>query len=511
MLASCNNEDTIAAGNENTQQGEAYLSVSLVGSDNGASRTQPGQGTDDGEDYESTISSVMVLLADESGNITSYTPSLTTIEGVRTTERIAVNAGTTYEVYVIANPPANYTAPSTKEALQKTGDDAAIISNISSETMKTYAGEDNFLMFSACHGTDQVDGAEVTVTSADTYDDPATVTVQLDRLAAKITYDAKDLDFADAQAMFGNNNALTDVEIEGFALVNGVTKTYLQQHWSNVAATNINSSNPATAPYVEFENTLITPAVTNNGADDFYSRWEDYSTITPSQTNPGWYDAVVDEVRDDEPSPFTTGPLYCMENNSGSTAANCFIDNVTDLNGNTTGVLFKAQATVTGSDEKAGENCFYGYEGEYFATLAALVNKYPSVFGEQVNVENVATALKNAHEGTPAEDSDIKTVADFREKYNVRVFEDGTMYYTHYIMDQNYTANKNGEQVNYHSVMRNTIYGLTVTSVIGIGDDVPGGWNPDIEEEKPVVPPTYLRVRCIVNPWVLSNYNVTLQ
>lgn len=507
MLASCSNEDEIAAGNQGNQQGEAYLMLSLVGSDNGASRTQPGQGTEEGlsDPDENAINSVMILLADDQGKITSYSPSLTTIEGVRTTERISVGTGD-YEVYVIANPPQGYTAPTTKIELTTT----AIIDDISAATMGTYAGDGSFLMFSACHGANQTDGVEVTVSSSNTYDDPATATVQLDRLAAKITYDAADLDFQDAQEMFDENTTLSNVAITGFALVNGVTKTYLQQHWSGDAASAINDQPTPPATALKFANTLITPTVTNNSATDFYNRWDDYSIINPDPNRDGWYTDVIDNTVGKD-NVFTTGRLYCMENNSGSTKENCFIKYVTDLNGNTTGVLFRAQATIKGSDNNAGENCFYGYEGQYFATLQALATEFPSVFGSE-EVTDVAAALAAAYNGTAAEGAPIQTVADFREAYNVRVFEDGIMYYTHYIMDQNYTAkNAEGTQVNYHSVMRNTIYGLTVTSVIGIGDDVPGGWNPDVEPEEPVIPDTYLRVRCMVNPWVLSNYDVTLQ
>ena len=92
------------------------------------------------------------------------------------------------------------------------------------------------------------------------------------------------------------------------------------------------------------------------------------------------------------------------------------------------------------------------------------------------------------------------------------MYEDGVMYYTHYIEDQNYTAADSEQaQVNYQSVMRNTIYGLTVNSVKNIGDDIPGGWNPDTDPEDPTTPKTYLVVECQVNPWVLSNYDVDLQ
>ena len=69
-----------------------------------------------------------------------------------------------------------------------------------------------------------------------------------------------------------------------------------------------------------------------------------------------------------------------------------------------------------------------------------------------------------------------------------------------------------GQQpVNYYSVMRNTVYKLTVTKLQRIGTDIPGGWNPDTDPTDPVDEPTYLQVRCMVNPWVLSQYHVDLQ
>lgn len=507
MLASCNNDDAIGAGTGNESQPNAYLTLTLVGADNTGSRTQPGaDGTDVGDPGDSQITDALVLLCSADGTITRTvkTSNLSiTTAGVQT-EPIAVNEGT-YYVYVIANPGTYAPAANTKVA-------DAIIATINDETaMNGYATTGKFIMFSECNGTDDTQGAPITVTATNDYDHPATTAkpIELDRLAAKITYDVKE-GGADISAAKQQLTVLEGITFNGFKLVNGIKKTNLQQHWSAATPAESNSAKI---------NTLLTPTATIG--TDFYNQWLDYSTITTETAEEGGgtvYTEVTDKVKD---AAWNNAPLFCMENNSGSTAANCF-DAGADLQGNTTGVLFKTTATLTdgASDEIAGENCFYASAGtgEYFASLAVLQAAYPSIFDDgdpntdtATELAAAQTELRNAVAGSPAEGSDVKSVSDFRVKYLVRVFEKGVMYYTHYIEDQNYTAANGDNQELYHAVMRNTIYGLTVQSVKNIGDDVPGGWDPDVDPQEPIDVPVYLAVQCTVNPWVLSNYNVDLQ
>lgn len=104
-----------------------------------------------------------------------------------------------------------------------------------------------------------------------------------------------------------------------------------------------------------------------------------------------------------------------MENNSGSTAIDCFAEG-SDLNGNTTGVIFKATATVENSDGLAGANCFYAYNGEYFASLEAVQAKYPAVFDDKDGLDNdrseelaaAQTELTAAKAGTADEFATVK-------------------------------------------------------------------------------------------------------
>lgn len=489
-LFACSNEDNVPS-TDNSHSG-TFLTLTLVGTENSDSRTVAGEdGTDEGIAGESTISEAMVLLCDQSGKVLSAKKvNCKSVTGGMETYPVEASVGT-YYVYVIANPGSLSVSTSDNiTTLQKTITSSA-----------DFATNGEFLMFSECNGTDKTGGQEITVSVENDYDNPAKAasSIKLDRLAAKITYTQK-AEGVDISAATAQLTSLTAITFNGFNLVNGIKDFYLQQHWSAAAPTTTG------APHI---NTLLTPAVTNNASDNFYNRWDDFRTINKDENDS--YTGAIDLK-----GTYGAGPLYCMENNSGSTVGDCFATG-SDLNGNTTGVIFKATAAVTGSDGIAGTNCFYAYNGEYFATLAAVQGKFPGAFDDKNGGTNAEAELKAAQDELTAAygktDATAKeqAISDFRVKYNIHVYEDGVMYYTHYIEDQNYTANKDGNQVKYQSVMRNTIYGLTVNSVKNIGDDIPGGWNPDTDPEDPTTPKTYLVVECQVNPWVLSNYDVDLQ
>ena len=514
MLASCSNEDDIAAGNQDGDKTGAYLTLTLTGANTGNSRTQVGaDDTEAGKTTpinENTITKALVLLCDGDGVVQSkHETTVATVSGsdYMQTDRIKVNTGT-YNVYVIANPGSVANLITEK----KTDINDLKISDITADGMTGttgFASNGNFLMFNECNGSNDTAGASITVDTENTHDNPATnqEAIKLDRLAAKIRYEenGEGVKIEAAQAKL---QALQSITFDGIALINGIKTTYLQQHWGKATAT-------ATATK-QYDNILLTPEVTTDNDNSFYYRWDYYSQINPNRgLELDEYKGVTDLVKDITPSPFTKGNLYCMENNSFSTKDNCFATGA-DLYGNTTGVLFKATATVTGCDTyndaegtEDAISCFYGYNGEYFATLSALAEKYTTLFAS--GADAAKAELQAAFAGTATGDAP-KTVSDFRVKYDLHVYEGCVMYYTHYIKDQNYIAAKGEEQAApYHSVMRNTIYNLIIDSVKGIGDDVPGGWNPDTDPTDPVDEPTYLQVRCMVNPWVLSQYHVDLQ
>ena len=101
--------------------------------------------------------------------------------------------------------------------------------------------------------------------------------------------------------------------------------------------------------------------------------------------------------------------------------------------------------------------------------------------------------------------STTSTVSQLRNA-GVKVFEDGYMYYVHWIKDQNYKDD--GEH--YYSVMRNTYYGLEVQEINGFGEDIPGGddYNPydpiDVEDISLILTTT-------VRDWTEYDIDVTLK
>lgn len=389
-----------------------------------------------------------------------------------------------------------------------------------------YAANNKFLMFNECNGSDDTGGESITIGKDNDYEHPATCsTIQLDRLAVKITssvgqsVDISEITTGD-DAEF---NAVQSVDLKGFKLLNGATKANLQQKWTATLS--------GQGSY-QWTNTLITPAMNagssaeTSSADEFYNHLSDFRTISKSTSSTNNVDVYTyTEVEDlygeipyyNTASGQEKAAIYCMENNPTYRSPA-----ITDaLNGNTTGLVYQWQVTLkadAGGDGKAGTNCFYAYDGNYYASLKALVTAYPVVLNKVTmgtTTEEKIAALENEMNAAYTHTTDKQgKISKFRAKYNIKVYTDGIMYYTYYIKDQNYKqVEETGQQpVNYYSVMRNTVYKLTVTKLQRIGTDIPGGWNPDKDPEDPVDPTNvYMVVEAQANPWVVSSKDITLQ
>ena len=311
--------------------------------------------------------------------------------------------------------------------------------------------------------------------------------------------------------------------LEGFKLLNGAKNAYLQQHWLRTEEEQKNGLT-AEGNTVNWYNTLLTP---NNltTETDYYNSLSDFRTLDIDDK--GTYTAIQDNFDElpyyDLSSKLAT--IYCMENNSTYGGSGSAIKDA--LNGNTTGLVFRWQVALgTGlSDEMAGENCFYAYNDEYFTKLEDIQARYPGVFSpaeadttppdspyygqnqETADLNKAKDELAAAYNrGTP----DQKKISDWRVKYNIKVYTEGTMYYLYFIKDQNYC--QGDLKATYYSVMRNTVYKLNITGLGGIGTDIPGGWDPDVVPEKPVDNyPLYMIVEVKANPWVISKEDIILK
>jgi len=489
-LTSCN-KDEQPSGNESV---ESYMTLELTGPKGAFTKTlAEADGTEVGTAVENKISSVKILLCNTGSHTVAYSYDISdglieTSNGAKTLPVKTVTG--TYEVYVIANAGSVAPAVGTDVSGQT-------ITSVTEALMKSaYAHDNKFIMFNE-NNTSAVTATSITISAENDYDHPAVCDpIKLDRLAVKIRPTTAET--VDVTGVTGELSAITAMNLVGFRLLNGATTTNLMQHWT--AATN-------EAGTFGWKNTLVSPVI---AIADYYNKLADFRTIEKTTNTDGTekYNTVKDTYDAIAAYAGETDPIYCMENNPtwNGTAV------LAALKGNTTGLVFKFQATVTGSDEKAGANCFYAYNGKYYPTLAALQTANPSAF------------LKAAPEGTAAEQlaaaeaelaaaTDEAGISAFRTKYLIKVYKGGVVYYTYYIKDKNYEqTDTEGTDGNYYSVMRNTIYGLTVKALQRIGTDIPGGWNPETDPEDPVdTKDVYMVVEAQVNPWVLSNEEIALK
>lgn len=489
-FAACSDEENLGGVDSGSSEVNAYMTLQIVGPQGMGTKTQGGP-TQVGTAGENKISSVAVFLCNDSHIIQSVKTfsanQLTSIGSGVSTPVFEASQGT-YQVYVIANPTTS---------LQNLSGDITgqTIQNVTATLMENqYAKDNEFLMFNECNGNgdNEQNGASITVTAGNTYDHPATLDapIELDRLAVKVRTKAK----TEGVTIDGVQDELSEIQsvaLQSYKLLNCATKVNLQQKWSNPAATTSSTF---------WQNILITPSMSAGTFDtpstDFYNHLSAFRTIGKATADATDYTEVKDTYASADDF------MYCMENSptSNSGAADY---------GNTTGVVYQWKATVTGSDGNAGGNCFYAYNGEYYATLAALVQDYPgvlSVTNGAADATALGTELKKAYDDADSREDGISA---FRAKYKIKVYTEGIMYYTYFIQDQNYV--KDNQNNHYYAVMRNTIYDLTVSELVRIGTDIPGGWNPDVDPEDPVDPTNvYMVVQATVNPWVVSSEDITL-
>lgn len=498
-LTACNS-DLLDKPNGNSENVDAYLTLQLVGPEGQKlTRTTAGEdGTEVGTAVQNKISSLKVFLCNPADHKVKATYDVTEsqlddIPGGVKTKQILTTAGT-FEVYVIANPSAGLTVALDDVLTGKT------IENVTEALMKSaYAADNTFMMFNECNGTDDIAGSSITITAANDYDHPATCDpIEMDRLAVQIRSTLAES--VDISGITADNAFFTAADLQGYKLLNGATEVNLQQKWSNTIA-------GMGSTYL-WDNILQTPSLsegTNAGNDaGYYNHLTNFRTVTITN---GAYTTVKDLYATVNPYETTAkGSIFCMENHPTSA-----------LMGNTTGLVYQFKATVTGSDDKAGAGCFYGYSDEYFSSLAALQAAYPNVFAkaapEGTSAEQLAAAENELAAAYASADNQTE-ISNFRTKYNVKVYTEGLMYYTYFIKDQNYqNSSLSGSDKRYYSVMRNTIYDLKVKKLNGIGTDIPGGWTPDVDDPKDPVDPInmYMIVEATVNAWVLSEEEVELQ
>ena len=192
--------------------------------------------------------------------------------------------------------------------------------------------------------------------------------------------------------------------------------------------------------------------------------------------------------------------------NFGKAASSYVLENTTDNLKKATAVYLCYKANLkTTADKDFNDGTFYRYDGKIYTSLKQIFDdssvEYPFVNATTDAKVAPAEAVKEIKN----EDGTLKdqaTLAAFREKYNIDVYEQGLMYYRIALDDQSLKVATTG----FYSILRNSIYKLNVENVYDLGRDVPNGPTPDDKK-----PNYYMQCTVSVNPWVLSTQNVSLK
>lgn len=490
-FSSCSNNDDLGGGAGTQSQVDGfYMTLAIQTPTSNGTRTVPGADkTTPASTEEQTVTKGTFFLVDQKGSVafSRYVDSSSKNEDEKWnganesqtgTKLINIKvdqvvAGTTYKVYFLAgdNKVPEKTNPTT------------YVFTATSKFANPFATDKNFAMFN--QNDANVDGNGYTVVfTKDNKDkaNPATVKytkgsvvkekapIAIERITARIdaptsgvtnitaTYSGdKELTEAVKEAMKDARDKVKEITLSRYAIVNLTNKANVMQTWSNSAL-----SIPA-------DITMWQPTTSFGGEKLFADGG--FTTVAATAHN------------------------YVFENTSTDPTKMYF--------------EYKVTLDETKFKNKAGEvmpadftdGTFYRYNNIIFTSFAQIFNQYADVtdiFGTGKTADVMKDDLKailNMPAGTDRETA----LKNFRETYDIEVFDKGLTYYRQNIVDKNLLT------TGLPLIQRNTIYKLTVNNVFNIGAQVPNG-----EDEIDKKPLFYLNVTVSVNPWVLNTQNVEL-
>lgn len=491
-FSSCSSNDDLTSGGAGTQSqvDGFYMTLAIQTPTSNGTRTVPGADrTTSASPEEQTVTKGTFFLVDQNGSVafSRYVDSSSKNEDEKWnganesqtgTKLINIKvdqvaAGTTYKVYFLAgdNKVPEKTNPTTH------------VFTAASKFANPFATDNNFAMFN--QNDANVDGNGYTVVfTKDNKDkaNPATVKytkgsvvkekapIAIERITARIdaptsgvtnitaTYSGdKELTEAVKEAMKDARDKVKEITLSRYAIVNLTNKANVMQTWSNSAL-----SIPAGI-------TMWQPTTSFGGEKLFADGG--FTTVAATAHN------------------------YVFENTSTDPTKMYF--------------EYKVTLDETKFKNKAGEvmpadftdGTFYRYNNIIFTSFTQIFNQYADVtdiFGTGKTADVMKDDLKailNMPAGTDRETA----LKNFRETYDIEVFDKGLTYYRQNIVDKNLLT------TGLPLIQRNTIYKLTVNNVFNIGAQVPNG-----EDEIDKKSLFYLNVTVSVNPWVLNTQGVEL-
>lgn len=399
----------------------------------------------------------------------------TDVKDGKTIEPVRVEVGK-YRVFVVTNPgtlvPRKLVPPKAKGAdIQK------IIEGVTYENAKDGFEDGEFLMTTAVNTEDLLGAASpVEVTKSHSKNNPVVVNAKVDRMAVKIeNVPVTNLKLSGEFGTVTDKNRfkLSDVtkyeiKIKDFALVNGNQSINLFQTWKK-------STDEPEGRYMETPQGKLEAVEGGEKMTGYYRPFSEFTEVTMKN---GEVDLKKNISVD---GMFTDKPVFTVENRPE------FVKNtkLTAGKAQTTGVIYRAEIKAKGADENKD---YYYYDGKIYTDTVDL--KALEAFKHQDFTKLEPEAIR---------------------KLGVKVYERGVMYYTYFIIDQNYKVEYKNAETLYYAVHRNSVYKLEVEELARLGDDVPGGGDITPVNPNPEIDPDafYLKMNVEVNPWVLNSNKIT--
>lgn len=535
-LGACSNEENESISPSKQETKEAYVQVTVKLPSASATRSETGdggttdQGVEIGKDYENTISKFQIVLIDNNGRI-AKSDTITTGGNVPgstdtyTTDPIKVQslqAGVKYKTYVLVNDSVGIT------------DSLSYLTVSDADLTKTIAKANKFLMTGM--GVDSVTtGTDVT---AYTKESPLNLgTVSVERAVARFDYKAVKTN--NVYELGATDGELT-VTLKGIALTNVSPTFYMTKRVSADGTDNKWKLGGAETPtnYV----------VDHNWANKTLAKWQagtkaPFLNTYATGTGVDYTDLSTGLGDDDNPWSVTSEDIdgykiwtYCTENTIQADPT------VNQINGLSTGVIFKAEITGTMKNFKDTDVSFkatagnkvYIFDGNVLGdweNVVACKNADATLItdpAEKTALENLQTALKSAFTAqglSETDDATLNTSAKLAAAGFTRYTADSAgKYYTYYVYwnrhNDNGVSNVMGPME--FAVVRNNVYKLAVTEIMRLGhpkdptkptpgtdpdpDPDPDEPDPEDPDEDPSI---YLKVAVKVVPWTVRLNNIT--
>ncbi len=454
---SCSSDDSLSPSTGQQTIGDGYfMTVSFPKTQ--ATRTAQQEAKENGTAEESTITNGTIYIYD--GDTRVFCKDLTASDwetntapntiGTTKPFKVSINSvtvGKEYTVYFLANSSMN-TVP------------YPMTSNLELAASSTggaeYATANKFVMFNQNDESKKAGHSKVIFTEA-SKNEANKVTagdIYLDRVVARIdapTVNNPEIKNKENVTTTKNLNVIESVTYDGYTLTNMANKSYLVQNWTETA----------------------TPWSLNIPGSMTYYKPNSY---------------YGDEWQAENLADFTNKDV------------NYVFENTTTDESKATGMYYKFTVTLkdnAGNHKDFEDGTFYRVNHKIYTSLQDIKadkdEPWPFVDtnGNSISVEDALKMIKGEVEGV--------TLADVRQKYHIDVFEAGAVYYKYTINDKYYAP------TGYYSILRNSVYKLTVNNIWDLGKDVPNGPNPEEEYNY------WMDVTVNVNPWVLNTIDVELK